>query len=429
MPNQLLLFLFILFASSISAQEIVDSSTVHLEERIFFASNESELSAEDKSDIMGLLYKASGYSQYKLWVDAHTDDVGSESYNLALSERRKESVVHFLLSQNVPPSFIRSEFHGENRLVSVNQDDNSRGLNRRVVLQLVTQKKYRYLKGAVINQESKEGIKAQLRLTTKNYQKETSTDDSGNYKILSPINEEVTLEVVAKGHFIDSKTFTLSEEQRAPKIIVELPRVEIGKKFNFENMLFQGNRSVMLRGSASVLEHLKRFMILNDDYCIEIAGHVNLPNKRKVKTDSRNFQLSVARALEVHDALVKIGVDTSRLLARGYGNWEMLYPRAKKESEQQLNRRVEIIILDCETVSSLSNHSIPNRKKFQGTSKSGLVKYYSEESYEDDVNSFPAKAKNDIIGQVQKMKRANLDPSKYTYREMLIALPGIPRRK
>ena len=88
-------------------------------------------------------------------------------------------------------------------------------------------------------------------------------------------------------------------------------------------MLFQGDRSIMLAGSESSAYHLKRFMTLNKDVCIEIAGHINLPNRPDAPKESGYFELSVARALMIKDELIRFGVDTNRMVVKGYANWQM----------------------------------------------------------------------------------------------------------
>jgi hypothetical protein len=141
----------------------------------------------------------------------------------------------------------------------------------------------------------------------------------------------------------------------------------------------------------------------------------------KIYEGSKNYRLSVARALEVHDALNKIGVGGERLLARGYGNWEMIYPFAKHEAQMKFNRRVEIIISDCESIRTIPNHEIPDREEFN-LADDPINRYYSDKNYQRDIRNFPKKAQLDLLMQIKTMKENNLDPSQYTYRELLLSL-------
>lgn len=63
---------------------------------------------------------------------AHTDSVGTEEYNLDLSERRARSVKSFLVRQGVPPPSIRFKGMGYSRPLADNATDEGRAKNRRV---------------------------------------------------------------------------------------------------------------------------------------------------------------------------------------------------------------------------------------------------------------------------------------------------------
>ncbi len=63
---------------------------------------------------------------------AHTDSVGTEEYNLDLSERRARSVKSFLVKAGVPPPSIRFHGMGYSRPLADNSTDEGRAKNRRV---------------------------------------------------------------------------------------------------------------------------------------------------------------------------------------------------------------------------------------------------------------------------------------------------------
>lgn len=429
--NKVLVFIFLLVGHVATCQEIIDSAIVHLETVIYFENDEYILSEDDKPEILKLLDSAEKYSNYKFWVDAHTDDVGSEAYNLILSGKRKKSVVEFLKSQNVPDDYIQSNFHGESMRVSFNENDESRRLNRRVVLQLITKKQFLYLKGNVLDEESREGIEAQIQLSAKDFKSKTKSDSTGKFQILSPLDSKVSIEIVAKDHFVETNKLEISDKHRDINLKIPLPKIDIGKAFKFKDMLFVGDKSIILPNSHQALELLKRFMSLNYEQCIEIAGHVNLPNEGKVDKDTRYYQLSVARALEVHDALINIGIREDRILARGYGNWEMIYPFATSENQMRMNRRVEIIISDCDSSRMIQNHEIPNREEFNQPDLSPnqsdiLDRYFSRLSFKKDIQNFPKMVQVNIVRQIKGLKENNIDPSDYTYRELLLAFPDLP---
>jgi len=67
-------------------------------------------------------------------VECHTDSVGSEAYNLKLSEKRAESVKQYLVSQGIPSSGIKTQGFGEAYPVADNGTVEGKAKNRRVEL-------------------------------------------------------------------------------------------------------------------------------------------------------------------------------------------------------------------------------------------------------------------------------------------------------
>ena len=82
-------------------------------------------------------------------------------------------------------------------------------------------------------------------------------------------------------------------------------------------------------------------MVLNADIKIEIQGHVFALGDNSLLGQ----RISVARAKRVMKYLIRQGIDKSRLKAVGYGNTRPVYAEPKLFSEEQANRRVEILVL------------------------------------------------------------------------------------
>lgn len=70
-------------------------------------------------------------------VEGHTDALGSEEYNNALSIRRAEAVYRYLVNRGVPPELIRIEGHGESEPIADNETEEGRAQNRRVELRVI----------------------------------------------------------------------------------------------------------------------------------------------------------------------------------------------------------------------------------------------------------------------------------------------------
>ena len=74
----------------------------------------------------------SRYDRTLVSVVGHTDDRGSNEYNLGLSQRRAESVVAYLTSRGVPQGRLYAEGQGETQPRASNDSENGRQRNRRV---------------------------------------------------------------------------------------------------------------------------------------------------------------------------------------------------------------------------------------------------------------------------------------------------------
>jgi outer membrane protein OmpA-like peptidoglycan-associated protein len=79
------------------------------------------------------------YPQTSIIVAGHTDSTGSESHNLALSERRAMSVKNALAGQGVSLSRITTIGYGQATPIADNKTEAGRQLNRRVVVTIKPQ--------------------------------------------------------------------------------------------------------------------------------------------------------------------------------------------------------------------------------------------------------------------------------------------------
>ena len=86
------------------------------------------------------------YDKTVVHVVGYTDSVGSESYNLRLSERRARAVADYLTAHGVNPARVHIEGRGESNPRASNATEAGRQLNRRVEI---------FLKPIVEGQEQK----------------------------------------------------------------------------------------------------------------------------------------------------------------------------------------------------------------------------------------------------------------------------------
>ncbi len=104
---------------------------------IFFDFDKSYLRAESKRELDKIYSILTRNPSYTLEVHAHTDSKGSNEYNVALAERRKQSAISYLTARGISANRIRPFSHGEETPVAKNEtvagdSPQGRQLNRRV---------------------------------------------------------------------------------------------------------------------------------------------------------------------------------------------------------------------------------------------------------------------------------------------------------
>jgi outer membrane protein OmpA-like peptidoglycan-associated protein len=116
--------------------EPVQSEVITLSDAgdVLFAFNQSELTPAAQSKLDSLMPKLQSDDVVSIKVIGHTDSVGSDTYNQALSERRASSVAAYLLSQGLAPNKLTSEGKGQSQPVADNETEEGRAKNRRVEL-------------------------------------------------------------------------------------------------------------------------------------------------------------------------------------------------------------------------------------------------------------------------------------------------------
>jgi OOP family OmpA-OmpF porin len=103
---------------------------------VLFAFNSADLTPSMQSRLDSVMGKLQDPSVTSIKVVGHTDSVGSDEYNLELSQKRASSVAEYLLSQGVTPNKVTSEGKGESEPVADNETEEGRAKNRRVELNI-----------------------------------------------------------------------------------------------------------------------------------------------------------------------------------------------------------------------------------------------------------------------------------------------------
>jgi len=348
------LHVLIFFLVSMTARaQVFDTLVLFETKSLLFATDDAEPILENTANWDSILQNASLAN--KIILEGHTDEVGSVPYNQNLSRRRVERVKDLLLAAGVSTEKIDLAAYGESRPVISGNEESSYQWNRRVSLEFLYLKKMRRVRGNIIDSESGAGLKAKVKLTGKNFVDSTMTNTEGNYNIVTPNKGIIKIEAIADGYFFEQQYIKISPLEPV-EINLELPKLKIGGEYKLPNFNFKGNLPVLLDSSIPTLNQLYKLLSSNT-FCIEIEGHINLPNQAPCDRRTRHYKLSVDRAQMVFNSMTKKGIDAKRMLPKGYGNWHMLFPNAMNEEEMRENRRVEIKIIDCTSEELLSFHN------------------------------------------------------------------------
>lgn len=112
-------------------------------------------------------------------------------------------------------------------------------------------------------------------------------------------------------------------------------KVEVGKAIVLEGIEFATGKADITPKSESILEIAYNTLAQNPEVVVEIQGHTDNTGAR-----ATNMKLSQARADAVKAWLVKKGISSDRISAKGYGPDKPVASNATKEGRQK-NRRIE----------------------------------------------------------------------------------------
>ncbi len=99
---------------------------------VLFAFAKADLSSKADRNVHKLAIFLKKYPNRNVLIEGHTDNIGSEEYNLDLSRRRAESVKEKLIREGVGPDRITTVGYGKKYPAVSNDTDANRALNRRV---------------------------------------------------------------------------------------------------------------------------------------------------------------------------------------------------------------------------------------------------------------------------------------------------------
>ncbi len=124
------------YLATVDVVELAPGDAVVLQ-NIQFEYNSSALTEDSQPGIQMLTGFLQRNPDLKVELAGHTDNVGSESYNLKLSSERAESVRNALIANGIDGARLTAKGYGASRPVAPNDTDEHRALNRRTEMIII----------------------------------------------------------------------------------------------------------------------------------------------------------------------------------------------------------------------------------------------------------------------------------------------------
>ena len=111
---------------STSTQAILANAT------IYFEYDQYNLTSKSIQALKGVVSVMNKNEKITLSIEGHADERGTREYNLALGQRRSESVASYLIANGINRNRLITKSYGEERPLSLGSNEAAWSKNRRV---------------------------------------------------------------------------------------------------------------------------------------------------------------------------------------------------------------------------------------------------------------------------------------------------------
>jgi OOP family OmpA-OmpF porin len=122
-------------SATVTVTKVIDRLTLHVN----FDFNKATVRSADEAQLQQAIDFVKKYPGYKISIDGYTDSIGSEKYNLGLSERRAAAVKEYLLKHGVTDGArMKTAGYGKSQPIADNSTAEGRFKNRRVEILILS---------------------------------------------------------------------------------------------------------------------------------------------------------------------------------------------------------------------------------------------------------------------------------------------------
>jgi outer membrane protein OmpA-like peptidoglycan-associated protein len=117
----------------------ISGAKIELVERVYFETNKDVILPQSFTLLENVASVIKSHPEITtILVEGHTDDKGADDKNLALSQKRAEAVMQFLINHGVEKTRLQAKGFGEQVPIADNQTSEGRATNRRVEFRILS---------------------------------------------------------------------------------------------------------------------------------------------------------------------------------------------------------------------------------------------------------------------------------------------------
>ncbi|HUS86853.1 MAG TPA: OmpA family protein [Bacteroidales bacterium] len=202
-----------------------------------------------------------------------------------------------------------------------------------------------YVNGTVYDKSTGRKLKASyelINLSTGEIVLKSFTGDDGSFLVCLNSGQNYGLNVNREQYLFYSENFMLEGIHSVTDPFekrIALSPIGVGEKMPLFNVFFETDSWELRDESIFELNKLYELLLANSEVVVEIGGHTDSSG-----SDEHNLILSEKRAEVVRKFLIENGIESERLIFKGYGEGQPLSSNESEEGRRR-NRRTEIKII------------------------------------------------------------------------------------
>jgi outer membrane protein OmpA-like peptidoglycan-associated protein len=274
--------------------------------------------------------------------------------DIFMTRRLDESWTKWSQPENLGPAINTNQWDGflsipaSGEYAYVSSMQNSLGgedLFRFKVYNAIRPEPVAMISGSVIDADTRKPVTTEivtnLLKDNSNVSKIEYDPETGEYKIILPVQQSYRLSAIKDGFFPLDEIVDLSKDKRFRDIKRNILLVPIkeGKKITPNGIMFEQSKFELLEESLPDLNRIAEMMLKYTNMELLVEGHTDNQGDFKL-----NMELSENRVNEVKKYLMSKGVPDTRLQVKGWGSTKPIASNELEETRKK-NRRVEFTIL------------------------------------------------------------------------------------